>query len=207
MNSAFYRVAILFVTIGAVTSCEGAGGETSVTADASPAADLRGASPPNPTIDIDPHLEQKPSEDCARGRVSREWLFSPTLAPIPPGPVNRRNSANRVHRLRDRIVRVEIAHSVTHRHLFELDAVAIEALHEVPEWPPLQLRSKSRPAGGPDWPVVFLIYVEGEELPYLGHPVYNELYFAEDEDPWHWYVWDDDGGFRDIHPIPFGSRV
>ncbi|HVI02890.1 MAG TPA: hypothetical protein VM869_29525, partial [Enhygromyxa sp.] len=20
-------------------------------------------------------------------------------------------------------------------------------------------------------------------------------------------VWDDDGGFRDIHPIPFGSRV
>lgn len=121
--------------------------------------------------------------------------------------MNRRNSATRVHRLRDRIVRVEVAHARTHRHLFEFDSATIEALREIPEWPPLRLRSKDRPAGGPDWPVVFLIYVEGEEMPYLGHPLYYELYFAEDDDPWHWYVWNEDGGFRDIHPIPFGSRV
>ena len=143
--------------------------------------------------------------DCAIEKDYRDWLFAPTLAPIPPGPTNPRNSARRVHRLRDRIVRVEIVHEYTRRTLFALSDSGVAALREIPDWPPLQLRDHDLPPGK-DWPVVFLIYLEGEELPYAGHPYSNEMYFAED-DPWSFYVWEESGKPRNIHPIPFADGV
>lgn len=144
--------------------------------------------------------------DCAIEKDFRDWLFMPTLEPIPPGPTNPRNSARRVHRLRDRIVRVEIVHEYTRRPLFELSDSGVAALRERPDWPPLRLRNHSLPPGK-DWPVVFLIYLEGEELPYAGHPYARSLYFAEDEKPWVFYVFEGPGEPRDIHPIPFGRGV
>lgn len=145
--------------------------------------------------------------ECIRAPGKYDWLFIPSLEPVKQRPVNPRNSATRVHRSRERIVRVEIAHGQTYRPLFDLSEAGVEALRQTPDWPPLALRTDSRPASGTDWPVVFLIHVEGEALPYLGHPVDHELYFAEDHDPWHFYVWRDDGQFRDIFPMPFAEGV
>ncbi|MFO7565698.1 MAG: hypothetical protein R6X02_23855 [Enhygromyxa sp.] len=145
--------------------------------------------------------------DCALDIDFRDWLFAPSLSPIPERPISPRNSATRVHRLRERIVRVEVAHEDTHRHLFDLSDAGVKAMREVPDWPPLQLRKTSRPAGSKDWPVVLLIYIEGQELPFLGHPLDGELYFAEDDEPWHFYVYTEKGRFREIYPMPFGDEV
>lgn len=150
--------------------------------------------------------KQRLPADCLIDKDYRDWLFTPSIAPIQPGLTNARNSARRVHRLRDRIVRVEIVHEYTRRPLFELSDLEVAALREAPDWPPLQFRDHGLPPGK-DWPVVLLIYLEGEELPYAGHPYSNELYFAEDENPWNFYVWTEAGKAREIHPIPFGEAV
>jgi hypothetical protein len=157
--------------------------------------------PPSPDMN-EPH-----NAECLRGTGPYEWLYMPTLKPIKRRPINPRNSATRVHRSRERIVRVEVAHAYTYRPLFNLDQAGVEALRETPRRPRLNLRAKTRPATGKNWPIVLLIYVEGEELPYLGHPVLDELWFAEDDDPWVYSVWVDENRFRDIFPIPVDGVV
>lgn len=53
---------------------------------------------------------------------------------------------------------------------------------------------------------IYLVYLEGEDLPYLGHPVVHTLSFAEDDDPWLYYV-NVDKGLRKVFPMPIGMGV
>lgn len=188
----------------AIAGCRDAGDEARPTASDSARTEVLGDSTPD--LQVAERSEPELPADCLVEKDYRDWLFLPSAEPIAASPINTRNSAKRVHRLRDRIVRVEVAHEYTRRTLFELSDSGVVALRELPKWPPLQLRDHGLPPGK-DWPVVFLIHVDGEELPYVGHPHNNELWFAEDENPWGFYVWTDSGKARKIHPIPFGDGV
>lgn len=108
--------------------------------------------------------------------------------------------------MRDRIVRVEIAHAYTHRTLFELDDLGVAAFREVPEWPPLNLRAGGLPVDT-DWPVVILIHVDGEDTPYAGHPSGNQLWFAEDENPMDFYLFYDNEDWRSMRRMPVSEGV
>jgi hypothetical protein len=181
---------------------------TELSADSENASETGGSVQPAPA-EISPDVGDPPEPSVTRTLETCPHAFQPSLVPIPPPAINRKNSARRVRSMRQRIERIEVIEVSTYRVLFTIDDPVTETVRSSLAEPLLRWTRNTRTASLPAWPIALLFHVRGEPQPFLGWFFDDgDVYFVEESDPWNASVFEEDGEtFRDVFSIPTSAEL